>query len=264
MDILKKNLAPVTADAWDTITAQAKRIFASQLTARKFVDLDGPKGWDYGAVPLGYLDIPKEGQSGDVTYGITQVQPLVEIRVPFTLNLWELDNITRGAKDTDLSALEDAARHAAEFEEKAIYYGFQQGGIQGLKERSPYDPVACPADAEGVLQCVPEGISQLKQSSILGPYSLVVNPTEWKEITSYAQGYPLKRQVEQNLDAEIIFCPHIQGMFLVSERGGDFRLTQGVDFAIGYEGHDHKEVRLYFTESFTFQVLEPRSVVVFE
>lgn len=264
MDILKQSLAPLTKEAWEVIGSRAKRIFSSQLTARQFVDLEGPKGWNYGAVPLGRLQIPKDSKSGEVTYGIHQVLPLTEIRVPFTLNIWELDNITRGATDTDLSSLEDAARRAAEFEEKAIYYGFKQGQISGLKERSPYDVIACPADAEGVLKCVPEGISRLKQSSISGPYSLVVNPSEWKEITSYVQGYPLKRQVEQNLDAEIIFCPHIQGMFLVSERGGDFQLTLGVDLSLGYEGHDGKEVRLYFTESFTFRVLEPRSVVVFE
>ncbi|HKJ69202.1 MAG TPA: family 1 encapsulin nanocompartment shell protein [bacterium] len=264
MDILKKSLAPVTEKTWEELHTQANRILKSRLTARKFVDVDGPKGWDYGALPLGRLDIPDGADKGDVRYGINTVQPLVETRVPFILNIWELDNITRGAQDADLGPMEDAARNIAGFEEQAVYYGFENGGITGLKEATGYKKVSCPKKAEEVLRCVPQGISEFKEASIDGPYLLVVNPTDWREITSYIKGYPLKRQVEQNLEAEIVFCPNIDNMFLVTNRGGDYQLTLGADLSIGYERHDSENVHLYFTESFTFRVLEPNAVFVFE
>jgi uncharacterized linocin/CFP29 family protein len=44
---------------------------------------------------------------------------------------------------------------------------------------------------------------------------------------------------------------------VVARRGGDFELTVGQDWSIGYKGHDKENVDLYLTESFTFRVLEP-------
>jgi uncharacterized linocin/CFP29 family protein len=41
---------------------------------------------------------------------------------------------------------------------------------------------------------------------------------------------------------------------LLSGRGGDHELRIGQDVSIGYLSHDADQVRLYFTESFTFSV----------
>ncbi len=264
MDILKQSIAPLTQAAWGELNEQASNILKSRLTARKFVDVQGPHGWDFSAVNLGRLNVADEKENNDVQFGIREVQPLVEIRVPFSLNIWELDNAVRGSEDVDISAMEEAARKVAAFEDKAIYYGFDKANIQGLNQKSDYETMTCPRDAEAVLQCVPEGVSKFKQASIEGPYFLVVNPKDWREITSYVQGYPMKRQIEDNLEAEIIFCPNIDNMFLVTGRGDDYKLDIGVDISIGYESHTNKDVQLFFTESFTFRVLEPAAVVIYE
>jgi len=44
-------------------------------------------------------------------------------------------------------------------------------------------------------------------------------------------------------------------------RGGDFELTVGQDFSIGYLEHDTERVRLYIEESFTFLVLSPQAAI---
>ena len=75
MDILKKALAPISEEAWELMNGVAKSILLSQLSARKFVTVDGPKGWDFGAVPLGRLDLADDQ---DVKYGIRQILPLIE------------------------------------------------------------------------------------------------------------------------------------------------------------------------------------------
>ncbi|NCC43822.1 MAG: bacteriocin, partial [Clostridia bacterium] len=51
---------PITAKAWSEIEEQAKTVLRSRLTARKFVDVEGPKGMNVGAVTLGRLDIPTQ------------------------------------------------------------------------------------------------------------------------------------------------------------------------------------------------------------
>ena len=47
----------------------------------------------------------------------------------------------------------------------------------------------------------------------------------------------------------------------MSTRGGDLELILGQDLAIGYEAHTQDKVKLYFTESFTFRILEPAAVI---
>jgi len=85
MDILKRGLAPITDQAWQEIDRQAKKVFLNHLTGRYFVDVIGPKGWDFVAVGLGRLNVPENQKEGDVRFGIHMVQPLVEIRTSFQI-----------------------------------------------------------------------------------------------------------------------------------------------------------------------------------
>jgi len=50
---------------------------------------------------------------------------------------------------------------------------------------------------------------------------------------------------------------------MITQRGGDIELILGQDLAIGYESHTAGKVTLFFTESFTFRVLEPAAVLNF-
>ena len=264
MDIFKRNLAPISDEAWDEIDSQAKEILKSTLTARKFTDLDGPKGADFGAVSLGRIKLPKGNKKDELAFGVHQVLPLVEVRIPFQLDVWELDNISRGAKDPDLEPLEKAAAEIARFEDRAIYFGLKEAQISGLKESSANKMMKCPQNLKEAACNIPQAIRLLKENAIEGPYTLITSAAQWEDIIGYEHGYPLRKQLKEIMDGEIVLCPHIEGMFLVSNRGGDFSLTLGMDLSIGYESHDSKNVKLYLTESFTFQVLEPKAVVVFE
>ena len=62
MNILKKSIAPITEKAWGEITLRTKQILGTYLTARKFVDIDGPNGMEMGGVSTGRLTTP-ENQS---------------------------------------------------------------------------------------------------------------------------------------------------------------------------------------------------------
>ncbi len=260
MDILRKSLAPISQEAWEEINDTAVEVLSEVLSARKFVDVEGPQGWDYAALNLGRIEVPAN-QKGKVKYGISQVLPLVEARIPFELNIWELDNAVRGAEDIDLDAMEDAAREIAQFEEKVIYEGFKAANITGLNA-SDYPSIPFPQEAEEILSAVAKGTAKLKANSIEGPYNLVLNTEKWEKVNSYVRGYPLRKQLENLLGGSIIMAPYVKDAFLVSERGGDFKMVVGQDLSIGYESHDNKTVQLYFTESFTFQLVDPAAVIV--
>lgn len=263
MDILKRSLAPITQEAWTEIDELAKGTLMGALSARKVVDVDGPHGWEYAAVTMGRLTLPEKQPDPDVHFGMRQVLPLVEIRVPFELDIWEVDNIVRGAKDADLHALEEAARKLARFEEKAIYYGLAEAGIQGLKDKSDYDAMPLKNESGDILDKVTQGLATFKAHSMEGPYAMVVPTKLWTSLLSNYQGYPMNQYIESMLEGKIIVSPYVDDAFLLSVRGGDMTLTLGQDIAIGYNSNDKEKVRLFFTESFTFDVAEPHAVQCF-
>jgi uncharacterized linocin/CFP29 family protein len=262
MNILRRELAPISEAAWSEIDDQARRSLRTVLTVRQFADVRGPFGLDYVAVPKGRLTVAPESTDG-VEYGVNRAQPLLEVRVPFSLNIWELDNVERGARDIDLEPVDRAVWKLAQFEESSVYHGFSDGSLVGLRDAATQPSIAYDDDPEEFLRSVARGITQLRTSMVQGPYALVVTEAVWNYINNCVQGRPLKHHLEYILGGPAIYSPFIDTPMLVSMRGGDLELTLGQDIAVGYKSHDSKQVELYLTESFTFQTLEPNVVVFF-
>ncbi|MBD3307611.1 bacteriocin [candidate division KSB3 bacterium] len=261
MDLLKRALAPITEEAWTQIDEQAKDTLVNTLTARKVVDVIGPKGWDYNAVGYGRLIFPDKQEKDEVHYGLYEVQPLLEARVPFTLDLWELDNATRGAQDVDLDPVIAAARKIALFEERAIYHGLPKAVIHGLVESSGHEPIRLTQQPEEFFKGISRGVTNLHLAGMGEACALVINPDLWNEAASAVQGYPLQRRVEELINGNVIWSPTLEGALLVATRGGDFELVIGQDLTVGYESHTSQDVTLFLTESFTFRVLEPKAII---
>jgi len=97
MNLLRKEFAPLSENAWELINDAAKDTLLANLSARKFCDVKGPYGINYTSVNLGRLNVPNGQKQDDVNIGIFEIMPLVEARKMFVLNIWELDNLERGA-----------------------------------------------------------------------------------------------------------------------------------------------------------------------
>ncbi len=262
MDILKKELAPINIKAWEEINQTAKDVFNNVLSARKFVDVEGPYGWDFAAVNLGKLTIPQKQKDDDINIGIRNVKPLVEIRMPFKINIWDSDDLLRGSEEVEFEDLENAARKIAKFEENAIYYGLDQAAIEGIANSSGHKPLHYENKPESFIKAINQAVFTLVDSHVNGPYTLVMNTEKWKKISSFFTGYPLKKQLRELIDGQVILTQNIKDTLILTERGGDFKFTLGNDISIGYQHHDAKNVDLYFTESFTFRVLDPSAVIM--
>src|SRR3569832_1983687 len=70
MDLLKRQLAPITSEAWDQIDDEAKRVLALHLAGRKLVDFSGPHGWQLGGVNTGRLQQIAKGPVPEVGHAI--------------------------------------------------------------------------------------------------------------------------------------------------------------------------------------------------
>ena len=247
MDMFKRELAPLSSEAWAEIENRAKEVLLSRLTARKVVNVNGPKGIDFTAISEGRLTLVDDG---DVKAGVYTAKPLTEARIRFSLNKWELDNLARGAKDIDFDTLDAAIEKLALFEERAIY--------------DEHKALTFGKESSDILASITEGLILLKKSYVHGPYSLIVGKDGWIALNKEAHGQNLLERVERMLGSKVVYSPNIEGALLLPYNSEDLELTIGQDFALGYETHDTKEVTLFATESFTFRVLEPKAIVVYK
>lgn len=262
MDILKREIAPITNEAWAEIEDQAKIILAGNLSGRGLVDFDGPHGWEMASINLGRVKFADTGVIDGVLFGSRKVLPLIEVKVPFSLKMEEMDAISRGLKDADLDPVVAAGQKAAHFEEKALYQGFSKGGIKGIFEASEHKAIPLKKDAKKYQEIVEQGVVAIQEAGIGGPYQLVLGTEPYQLLMQGDErGYPLRKRIEEILGGALSWSPALKGGVILSSRGGDFVLTVGQDFSIGYAGHDASKINLFITESFTFQVLEPKAAV---
>ncbi|MCA9647776.1 MAG: bacteriocin family protein [Polyangiaceae bacterium] len=263
MDFLRQRLAPISGAAWAAVEAEVAGVLRTRLSTRRVVDVDGPKGFDFSALNLGRVSTP-ESQEARVQYGVRQVQPLVEVRVPFELEQWELDNLSRGADDVNLDPAVDAAIQLATFEERAVYNGFAQGGITGLNSAKHHEAIRWNRDPEALPKLVASGLARFREQGVDGPYALVLDTKSYRELSAAGESYPPRKLLARTLEGDIIHAPDAPKPMLLSMRGGDFTTTIGQDCSLGYEAHTATHLRLYLTETFTFRMTGPEAVIRFE
>ncbi len=261
MDMLKKELAPLSATVWQEIEKRAAEVLSSHLSARKAVHVDGPHGWTYTSVSEGRLSLA--GESGAVKTGVYQIAPLTEARVSFTLNRWELDNLSRGAKDIDLSALEVAAAKIADFEEQAVYSGYSTGGIVGLQKSAANEALPFGLEGSEIMEGLSRAVLTLQKQSVGGPFSLIVGEEAYLRLSRDVGGFPLTERIEKLIGGKVIRSLSLDAALLIPYDNDNLELTIGQDFAIGYESHTSQEVTLFLTESFIFRVIDPNLIVPF-
>ena len=260
--MLYRNLAPISNEVWEEIDERASDVLKSYLSARRVVNVNGPKGFAHNVITDGRLANTEELENG-ISYGNYKVIPLVESRVEFDMDRWELDNLQRGAKDIDYEPLENAMRDIALFEEEAIYNGLDNAIIDGIENSIELEAINFGKDAKGIMEAITKGLVELRKNFAQKPFSLVVNEEAYKRILSSETAYPLDVRIKELIGGDIIFSHVVDGAFLLPLNHEDLELTIGRDFSIGYQDHDAEKVRFFATESFTFRVLDPAIIIKF-
>src|ERR1700726_1894246 len=133
MNNLHRALAPISDAAWAQIEEEASRTIKRYLAARRVVDVEGPGGVALSAVGTGHLRNVAAPSDG-ILARQREVKALVELRVPFELDRQQIDDVERGANDSDWQPAKDAARQIAFAEDRAIFDGYPAAGIVGLRQ----------------------------------------------------------------------------------------------------------------------------------
>ncbi|MCO6006825.1 bacteriocin family protein [Actinoallomurus purpureus] len=252
MNNLHRELAPISAAAWADLEDEARRTFERHVAGRRVVDVPEPGGLELSSVATGRLD-PISAPADGIVAHTRRSQPIVELRVPFTVDRRQVDDVERGARDADWQPVKDAARRMAFAEDHAIFEGYTAGGIAGIRANSSNPALSLPADVRDYPNAVSQAVTALRLAGVGGPYALVLSADAYTAVNETADhGYPIHEHIARVLDGEIIWAPAIDGAFLLSTRGGDFELRIGQDLSIGYLSHDADTIQLYFQETLTF------------
>ena len=260
---LFRDRAPITEAGWEEIEKEAKRTLRALLAARRVVDFKGPLGWGASDVELGRADpIASPPQASHVQARLRSIQPLVELRIPFDVARAELDAIDRGARDPDLSSVTAAAREIAIAEDRAIFHGYEAAHITGIRPAQAAAAVPLGASHGDYPGAVSAALMKLRDEGIEGPFAVVLSEQLYRDLASRTdEGYPILSHVHRLIECDIVWAPGLDGGLVISMRGGDFELTVGQDFSIGYLDHTAERVRLYLEESFTFLALSPQAAI---
>ena len=263
MNHLLRELAPVTEDAWTQIDEEATRSLKHFLAGRRLVDFSGPQGWGFAAVDLGRVESLSAGSFGSVETARRLVLPLVEVRAPFSLSRDELAAADRGATDVDLDAVRHAGQAAALAEDHLVFHGYDGGGIQGIIPASPHSAVPISADYGEYPEHVARAVALLRGADVAGPYAIALGPRCYTGVTESTErgGYPVLEHIREILGGPVVWAPGVDGAVVLSMRTGDFELTVGEDFSIGYRSADEALVTLYIEESLTFRINTPEAAV---
>jgi uncharacterized linocin/CFP29 family protein len=262
MNNLHHELAPISDAAWAQIEEETTRTLKRYLAGRRVVDVQGPAGTGLSAVGTGHLQkivAPRDG----IVARQREVKALVELRVPFELDRQAIDDVDRGANDSDWQPAKDAARKIAFAEDGAVFDGYAAAGIVGIRKGTSNPALTLPADVREYPEAVAQALSRLRLVGVNGPYSVLLGADAYTALAETSDhGYPVLEHVKRLVDDKIIWAPAVEGAFVLTTRGGDFSLHIGQDVSIGYSSHTDSTVQLYLQETFTFLFLTAEAAVV--
>jgi uncharacterized linocin/CFP29 family protein len=261
MNNLHRELAPISDAAWAQIEEETSRTFKRHLAGRRVVDMHGPAGTILSAVGTGHLATIKPPKDGIVARQ-RAVSALVELRVPFKLERQAIDDVERGANDSDWQPAKDAARKLAYAEDEAIFEGYGAAGIVGIRQGTSNPAMTLPDSVREYANAIAQALTTLRLAGVNGPYTVLLDADVYTALAEGRdEGYPVLEHVKRLVNDKIFWAPAIPGAVVVTTRGGDFDLHIGQDVSIGYLSHTDDAVSLYLQESFTFQLLTTEAAV---
>jgi uncharacterized linocin/CFP29 family protein len=258
---LHRELAPISEAAWAQIEEEVTRTFKRHLAGRRVVDVRGPAGTSLSAVGTGHLR-PIATPGDGIHASQREVKALVELRVPFELERQAIDDVERGANDSDWESAKIAARRLAFAEDGAIFVGYNAAGIVGICEGTSNSKKTLPSDVREYPDAIAQALSQLRLVGVNGPYTVLLGADAYTALAETSDhGYPVLEHVKRLVDDKIVWAPAVPGAVVMTTRGGDFELHIGQDASIGYLDHTDKVVRLYLQETLTFLLLTAEAAV---
>src|SRR5512132_3008640 len=175
MAYLNREHAPFGEDVWRLIDEAAVKAARDRLSARRFLDVDGPYGPGLTAIEVGndgYCRQPGPDEAGAV---IGRAISVPMLRKSFKFSSRRLAAHVEMVQPLNIAPIEAAAEAVADREEETIYKGVPDFGLDGLLTahgRNHHDGGDW-SNLEQVLSDVSASVTKLDDAGFRGPYALV-------------------------------------------------------------------------------------------
>lgn len=261
MNSLNRGAAPFDSSLWQRIDEAAVAAARAVLTARRFLDVEGPFGLELTSIEVGnddYCRQPSPDEAGAVVSAAISVPML---RRMFNLSLRRLAGHLHNRQPLDLTPLEQAAEAVARREEELIYLGqadFHLAGLLTAKGRNHLDGGDW-SRIDQALQDVLAAVTTLDDAGFGGPYALALSPRLYNGLFRRYENTDLL-QVEHlgRLCTGGIFKAPIEGGAVIDPRVG--KLMVGQDLSTGFASQDGIHCQLYVMESVVLRLDDARAV----
>jgi len=265
MEHLNRQQAPFGEAIWERVDAAAVKAARERLTARRFLEVEGPYGPGLTTIEVGadgYCHQPEPDEAAAV---IGRAVSVPMLRKAFRLSLRRVAAHRDNRLPLDLAPVEDAAEAVAAREEGIIYQGQADFGLAGLLTadgRNRHDGGDW-TDLDQVINDVLAAVTKLDDAGFRGPYALILSPALYNGLFRRYPGTELL-QLEhlRRFCTEGIHKASIEGGAVIDPRAGV--LVVGQDVLAGYAGQDGINYDLYLSESIVLRLDEPEAVCTIE
>ena len=253
--------SPLPPEVWDALDETAVEAARARLTARRFLDIEGPFGLGLTAIEVGD-DAPLPGADSDAAdMALGQAVGVPIIRRSFALSTRRVAAYLDNNQPIDLSPIEDAAEAVADREEDLVYHGQPAFNLYGLLTHPQRQQLAGGdwADLSRALDDVLAAATRLDDAGFRGPYALALEPALYNGLFRLYPGSDVQQlQHLKSLCTSGIYKAPIRGGALIDPRVGV--LIVGQDLRTGYDSQDGIHYRLFMTETLVLRIDDPAAV----
>ncbi len=261
MDYFNRDRASFPDGLWGAIDEAAVKAAREQLTARRFLDVEGPFGVGLTAIEAGNDDYCRQPGPTEAGAVIGRTIPVPMLRRSFRLSIRRVAAHLENGQPLDLSPAQEAAEAVAAREEELAYQGQPDFGVPGLLTVEGRQEVAGSAWSalDRALQDGLAAVTKLDEAGFRGPYALALAPALYNALFRLYPGTDvLQLEHLRRLCTGGIYKARIEGGVMVDPRLGV--LVVGQDLRSGYIGQDGIHYQLYVSESIVLRIDEPKAI----
>lgn len=261
MSHLNRDAAPFDASLWEKIDERAVEAARDAITARRFLPVDGPYGVGLTAVELGDDGFHSEAGEDEAEAVISRAVSVPMLRRPFSLSIRRIEAHRQMGQPLIFTPVQDAAEAIVRREERFIYYGAPEMGLEGLLNANGHHQVAAGdwSQVDKALDDVLAAVNALDQAGFPGPYALALSPGMYNDLFRRYEGTDMLQLEHLNRLCELgVYKAPIENGAVIDPHVG--QLVIGQDLAAGYAHQDGIHYHLYLSESLVMMLEEPEAV----
>jgi len=259
-DFQNRTVSGIGDKTWEVLEHAAVGAAKSQLSARRFISIEGPYGLGVQAVPLSDEHSP-DG------HAVARLLPLHYLFRTFGLSLRDIAAYEREPLTLDAGPAARAAIECAKAEEELIFTGTKHApGLAATPGIAKHKLTSWQPLGKAATEVV-DAINLLDAAGFHGPYALALGPARHNLLYRlYPDGNGTElAHIEKIVGGGVFKSPALKAGGILLATGAQFSaIVLGQDLSVGYVGRVGPDVQLSVSESLALLLREPKAVCALE